>query len=38
MPENANKMPAPEQIMDEVVAFRKPYQVIYFYFEHGLPA
>jgi glycine hydroxymethyltransferase len=29
---------APEQIMDEVVAFREPYQVVYFCFEHGLPA
>jgi glycine hydroxymethyltransferase len=29
---------APEQVMDEVVAFRKPYQVVYFCFEHGLPA
>lgn len=29
---------APEQIMDEVVAFREPYHVVYFCFEHGLPA
>lgn len=29
---------APEQIVDEVVAFREPYQTIYYCFENGLPA
>jgi glycine hydroxymethyltransferase len=29
---------APEQIVDEVVAFRMPYQTVYYCFEHGLPA
>jgi glycine hydroxymethyltransferase len=29
---------APEQVMGDVVAFREPYQTIYYCFEHGLPA
>jgi glycine hydroxymethyltransferase len=28
----------PEEIMEEVVAFREPYQTIYYCFEQGLPA
>ena len=29
---------APEQLVDEVVAFREPYQTVYYCFENGLPA
>lgn len=29
---------APEQVMDEVIAFREPYQTVYYCFEQGLPA
>jgi hypothetical protein len=28
---------APERVRDEVVAFREPYQTVYFCFEAGLP-
>lgn len=27
----------PEQVRDDVVAFRQPYQTVYYCFEHGLP-
>ena len=27
----------PEQLVDEVVAFREPYQTVYYCFEHGRP-
>ncbi len=29
---------APENVVDDVVAFRKPYQTIYYCFDHGFPA
>jgi glycine hydroxymethyltransferase len=28
---------APEAIVDDVIAFREPYQTLYYCFEHGLP-
>lgn len=28
---------APEQVLEDVVAFREPYQKVYYCFEHGLP-
>ncbi len=28
---------APEQVLEDVIAFREPYQTIYYCFEHGLP-
>lgn len=29
---------APEKIVDDVVAFREPYQTLYYCFDHGIPA
>ncbi len=29
---------APEKVVDDVVAFREPYQTLYYCFDHGLPA
>ncbi len=29
---------APEEVVDDVVAFRQPYQTLYYCFEHGVPA
>src|SRR2546427_12336462 len=29
---------APEEVVDNVVAFREPYQTIYYCFDHGIPA
>ncbi len=29
---------APENVVDDVVAFRKPYQTVYYCFDHGIPA
>jgi glycine hydroxymethyltransferase len=28
---------APEAVIDDVIAFRQPYQTLYYCFEHGLP-
>ena len=28
---------APEDVIDDVVAFREPYQTLYYCFDHGLP-
>ncbi|MCS6842959.1 MAG: serine hydroxymethyltransferase [Caldilineales bacterium] len=28
---------APEQVLEDVIAFREPYQTVYYCFEHGLP-
>ncbi len=28
---------APEAVLDDVIAFRQPYQTLYYCFEHGLP-
>jgi glycine hydroxymethyltransferase len=28
---------APEQVLEDVIAFREPYQKVYYCFEHGLP-
>lgn len=28
---------APEQVLEDVIAFREPYQAVYYCFEHGLP-
>jgi len=27
----------PEKVVDDVIAFRQPYQTLYYCFEHGLP-
>jgi hypothetical protein len=29
---------APEEVVDDVIAFRQPYQTLYYCFEHGMPA
>ena len=29
---------APEEVVDDVIAFRQPYQTLYYCFEHGVPA
>jgi glycine hydroxymethyltransferase len=29
---------APEKVVDDVVAFREPYQTVYYCFDHGIPA
>jgi glycine hydroxymethyltransferase len=29
---------APENVVDDVVAFREPYQIVYYCFDHGIPA
>ena len=29
---------APEEVVDDVIAFRQPYQTLYYCFEHGIPA
>jgi len=29
---------APEEVVDDVIAFRQPYQILYYCFEHGVPA
>lgn len=29
---------APEEVIDDVIAFRQPYQTLYYCFEHGVPA
>ena len=28
---------APEDVVDDVIAFRRPYQTLYYCFENGLP-
>ena len=28
---------APEDIVDDVIAFRQPYQTLYYCFDHGMP-
>jgi glycine hydroxymethyltransferase len=28
---------APENVLDDVIAFREPYQTVYYCFDHGIP-
>jgi len=28
---------APEEVVDDVVAYREPYQTVYYCFDHGIP-
>ena len=28
---------APEDVVDDVIAFRLPYQILYYCFDHGVP-
>jgi glycine hydroxymethyltransferase len=28
---------APENVVDDVIAFREPYQTVYYCFDHGIP-
>ena len=28
---------APEDVVDDVIAFRQPYQTLYYCFDHGMP-